>query len=296
MRNRSPAFHAIGLTVLAMACFAAMSTCIRALAGEVPSTQMVLLRNVLSLCMMAALIGWQRKSLFETARLRGHMLRASLGFFAMELWFYGLTLLPVTLATALSFTTPVFGTMAAMWLLKEHAGWRRWSAIAVSFVGVLVILRPGMEGVSPAAGVVLVSSCLMALSGVAVKSLTRTEPPETIVFYMALFMTPLSLPLGVWAWQPVSAHAWLLITAIAFGSTLAQLLMARAFKQADMVTLLPFDFLRLVFTAALAYLWFGEVLDGWTLAGAGIILASAVYIVHREAVRRKGMRDERDEG
>src|SRR6185295_13296481 len=104
-----------------------------------------------------------------------HFWRAGLGFLSMEIWFYSLSILPLNVATALSFTTPVFGTLFAIWLLKEKAGWRRWSAIAVSFIGVLIILRPESAEFNPSAGIVLVSSALLAMVGVVIKHLTSTE-------------------------------------------------------------------------------------------------------------------------
>lgn len=277
----------IALMVLAMACFAMMNAAIRELAGGMPTTQVVFLRNITSFMMIALWIASRRQfSALRTDRITSHLWRAAIGTVAMQIWFYSLSILPLTLATALSFTTPVFGTVFAIWILKEKASWRRWSAIAVSFVGVIIILRPDAESLNAAALIVLVSSALMALAGIVVKSLTRTQAPETIVFYMALLMTPLSAPLGILHWGPVSFSQAVLILFVAVTSTTAHLLVTRAYVHADMVTLLPFDFMRLLFTAGLAYVFFHEVMDGYTLLGAGIILAAAVYIAHRESVRR----------
>jgi drug/metabolite transporter (DMT)-like permease len=291
MQPKPNTMHAIAFAVSAMVCFAAMSTTVRWASEHIETTQLVFLRNVLS---FALIVSWIQlrygRSVYQTNKLSGHLWRAGLGVMAMELWFYSLSILPINTATALSFTTPVFATLFAMWILKEKAGWRRWSAILISFIGVLIILRPDVQGISWQAGTVLVSSSLMALAGIVVKTLTRTEPPETIVFYMALFMTPLSAPLALyhWSWQPLSQPAvWAAIGLIAFFSTAAHLLIARAYARAEMVALLPFDFTRLLFTALFAYMLFGEVMDGHTLLGAAIIITSAVYIAHREAVRRK---------
>lgn len=279
----------ISLMIAAMACFAIMNVAIRQLAAGMDTTQMVFLRNASSFALIIAwsLLLWRGNlHRLKTRKLYGHFWRAAIGFSAMEIWFYALSILPLTTATALSFTTPVFGTVFATLLLKEKAGWRRALAIAASFGGVLVIMRPGENMLEIAAATVLASSALMALAGVVVKSLTRTEPPETIVFYMGLFMTPLSLPPALVHWQPVTGPQWQLIIIIAVFSTAAHLLLTRAYRHADMVVLLPFDFTRLLFTAALAYVIFGEQMDHYTLAGALIIMASSIYIVHRERLRR----------
>jgi drug/metabolite transporter (DMT)-like permease len=276
--------------LVSMAFFSAMNIVIRLLSKGLDSTFIVLLRNMCSLMLIvvwsAVLQGGRPR--FPTARITGHFWRASVGIVAMELWFHAISLLPVTLATALSFTTPIFSTIIAILFLGERAGLRRWGAIATGFIGMLIILRPGVGDISPDALFVIGSSCMMAVAGVLVKTLTRTEAPETIVFYMALFMIPWALLPALPHMQAVSAHQLFLVFLVSLFSTVAHLLMARAYVRADMVVLMPFDFSRLVFTAFFAYALFGETLDAPTLLGSLIIVASTVYIAHREAaVKRK---------
>lgn len=280
--------QAMLLMLSSMACFATMNIIISALAGAVHATQMVLVRNVMSLLMVLVIAMFQQRRIphFPTARLSGHFGRATAGFMAMQLWFYSVTIMPVTLVTALSFTTPIFASVFAILFLGERAGIRRWTAMAVSFAGVLLILRPDLGGVNGDVLYVLASSAAMAVAGTFVKSLSRTESPETIVFYMALVMAPLSLPLGIIHWQPLTPHQWLGIGAIAVLSTTAQLMMARAYQRAEMVVLLPLDFTRLIFTSLFAYLCFGEVLDHHAWLGAGVIVASTIYIAHRETMQK----------
>lgn len=271
--------------LLSMACFSAMNTVIRLLSESMHSTQMVLLRNLCSLLLVLAWEIARRRRLpqFKTARLGGHFWRATIGVAAMELWFHAITLMPLTLATAISFITPIFATIIAILFLGEKAGVRRWSAIAAGFIGMLIILRPGTGDVGPNALFVLASSSMMAIASILVKTLTRTEPPETIVFYMALFMIPWSALPALGHWQAVSSHQLWLVFLVALFSTGAHLLLARAYLRADMVALMPFDFTRLIFTAALAYAFFGESLDTPTILGSLIIVTSTVYIAHREA-------------
>ncbi|MDX1974689.1 MAG: DMT family transporter [Rickettsiales bacterium] len=281
----SRSLQAILLMLLAMACLSSMNVFIRLLSPELASTQMVLLRNIGSFILIllwTSLISGG-KPRFATTRIRSHFWRASVGIVAMELWFYSVTIMPLTLATALSFTTPIFSTIFAMLFLGERVGVHRLSAIIAGFVGMLVILRPDMGLVNPSAAIVLLSSGMMAIAGVLVKSLTRTEAPETIVFYMSLFMIPWSIPLALLHWQPLTVHHIALIAMVTVLSTAAHLLMTRAYIRADMVILMPVDFTRLIFTAILAYILFGETLDTHTISGALIIVASTVYIAHREA-------------
>ncbi len=267
-----------------------MSSVIHLLAGELHSAQMVFMRNLFSLLIIVAVCAYlQRRAIprFTTERMSGHFWRGTIGLLAMELWFYSLTLMPITLATAISFITPILGTIIAITCLGEKAGIRRWSAIMVGFVGMLVILRPDAGQMESSALIVLASSLLMAIAGTLVKTLTRTESPETIVFYMSIFMLLWSIPPAFYYWQEPSLYEIGLMFLIAVFSTIAHLSLTRAFMRADIVVLMPFDFTRLVFTAILAYILFGEVMDSQTITGSLIIAASAIYITHREAKIRK---------
>ena len=284
-----PTTQAIGFMLLSMVAFAAMNIVIRHIGDSLHSTQMVFVRNVISLFLVTCVAAMMQRAIrrFRTDRLTGHAGRAMAGLLAMQLWFYSVTIMPVTFATALSFTTPIFATIFAIVFLKEKAGWRRWSALAVSFGGVLLILNPDPDALNIAVLYVLAASAAMAVAGVFVKSLSRTESPETIVFFMALFMTPASLPFALGHWQPMDMTqlGWLFL--IAFFSTSAQLMMAHAFRRTTMVMLMPLDFTRLIFTSLFAYIAFGEVLEGQAWAGAGLIVASSVYIAHREATLQR---------
>jgi drug/metabolite transporter (DMT)-like permease len=285
MKAPSTTLQAILLMLVSMGFFSAMNIVIRLASQEMHSTFIVLLRNI---CSLALIVLWEmarRRSLprFATDRPMGHFWRASFGIVAMELWFHAISLLPVTLATALSFTTPIFSTICAILFLGERAGIRRWSAIFIGLIGMLIILRPGVGGIGPDALFVIGSSCMMAVAAVLVKTLTRTESPETIVFYMALFMIPWAVIPASTHLQPVTIYQLWLVLLIAFFSTTAHLLLARAYMRADMVVLMPFDFSRLVFTALMSYVIFGETLDSPTVCGSLVIVASTVYIAHREA-------------
>lgn len=272
-----------------MACFSAMTIIIRLLSGSMHSTEMVLVRNIISLGIVVA---WQAALVrgmprFPTRRISGHFWRATVGIMAMETWFYCLTIMPLTLATALSFTTPIFSTIIAILFLKERAGLRRWLAIGAGFAGIMVILRPDVYGIDHKAVLVLVSSAIMAVSGTLVKTLTRTESPETIVFYMALFMVPWSLLPALPHLDPITMDQFGWLCLIALFSTVAHLMLTRALMRVEMVVLMPFDFTRLVFTAFFAYFLFDEVMDTHTILGSLIIVGSAVYIAHREGRNRQ---------
>lgn len=252
-------------------------------------TQIVVLRHFCSIAIVLAWSAFLARGLpnFSSRRMSGHFWRATFGICAMEMWFYAITIMPLTIATALSFSTPIFSTILAIIFLGEKAGIRRWSAIMTGFVGMLIILRPDINGMSNEGWIVIGASLLMAGTGVMVKSLTSSEKPETIVFYMSVFMLIWSLPPALPYWQAFTPRQFGLAFIIALCSTAAHLLLARAFVRTDMVVLMPFDFMRLVFTAILAYLFFGEMVDSYTILGSAVIVISTVYIAHREARKKK---------
>jgi drug/metabolite transporter (DMT)-like permease len=289
MPKLSRSLEAIGLMIVAMFLFACMGVAVRMLAGEMHTSLIVFWRNVISLAIVLVWTLWLRRKRpnFATTRLKSHFWRSSIGMVSMQLWFYSLTILPLTLATALSFSTPIFSTIFAIIFLGERAGMRRWIAIVAGFAGVLVTLHPNSAQIDPRAMIVIFSSAMVGVTSTLVKSLTRTESPETIVFYMALFMIPWSLPLAAPHWQAIGLHQWWLIFLVALFSTSAHLMTTRAFKHTDMVVLVPFDFTRLLFIAGLAYVFFGETMDRYTLAGALVIVLSTAYIAHREAKNRR---------
>jgi drug/metabolite transporter (DMT)-like permease len=282
--------QAIAYMLAAMFCLSAMNVALRMISGEngLHSTQIVVFRHIWSIIIILiwAMCLKMQLSDFKSNRMKGHFWRATFGIMAMQLWFYSISIMSINLATALSFTTPIFSTILAIIFLGEKAGVRRWAAIITGFIGMLIILRPDVNGVSSSGWIVIAASLLMAGSGVMVKSLTSSESAETIVFYMSVFMLLWSVPVAISFWQPFTTYQLGVSFIVAFCSTAAHLFMARAFMRAELVKLMPLDFTRLVFTAILAYLFFGETIDSQTILGSAVIVASAVYIGHREAKKR----------
>lgn len=287
MRRIMPAFSRVTsgilLFVASTALFSAMSALIRHVSGVLPSAEIVFLRNGLSLLLLLPLVFFYGLAACRTARLSRHFWRALVGLIGMELWFYSLAILPLNEATALSYVAPIFATLFAVMLLGEKIGPWRVLAVACGFLGALIILRPDPAiGLKPGALVAVSAAMMWALAGIVVKTLTMTDPPWRIVTYMSLFMTVLSAPPALLHWQSFGWELFWPLAGIAVFSTVAQLCMVSAFARAPMVVLAPFDFMRLVFTAILAYLYFGERLDGWTALGAAVIVGASALIAWRE--------------
>ncbi len=278
-------FQGIALMILSMLCFAIMGNSVRYVSQFLPTEQVVLLRNLVALALLSCWVFPKRRQDLRTRRFASHLGRAALGIVSMHTWFYALGHMPLAQATALSFTTPIFTTILAILIFRERSTKLRWTAVGIGLVGAIVIVRPSAQGIDPVAVYALSSSVLIAIISIWVKSLSRTETTASMLFYMALLMTLFGLPFGVLHWQPMNLHLWLGALVLATASLLAHSLLIEAYKHTEMTVLMPFDFTRLIFTALLAYLWFGEAIDGVTLLGAGIIVIGSL-IGAREGARR----------
>lgn len=272
--------------------FAVMAILIRLASHQIHAFEIAFFRNLFGLMFMLPwLLRGKGLSRLATPKFGLYLLRATFGIAAMLSFFWSLTAMPMAGAVALSFTAPLFITIGAALILGETVRARRWTATIVGFVGMLVILRPGVTAVQPAAFAALFAAAAMAGSALSIKVLTRTEPSDAIVTWMVVLMTPLSLPAALWVWEMPEAQTWLWLVLIGAFGTIGHMMLTRAMKTADASYVMPFDFTRLPAVALMAWLLFGETVDAWTWAGAAVIFAATVYIVHRETrlhIRQKG--------
>ena len=215
------------------------------------------------------------------------IVRSGFGVVAMFTWFYALSVVPIAQATALSFTAVIFGSIGAALLLGESMGPRRWSAVVAGFVGTLVILRPGITDVDPAAFIVVLSSVCWAGAMLTVKRLSVTDSVVCIVTWNSVLLTVLSLPVAISVWVTPNLEQLLWLFLIGILATLGHLAMTGAFKASDAAVVFPVDYMRLLWAAVIGYLAFGEIPDMWTWTGGTIIFASTTYIAYREATLRR---------
>lgn len=292
MSLRKMTLPSAGLAILLMigstACFSLMNIFIRYAAVDMHTTVIVFLRNLFSVVLLLPWVLRQGSQVLVTDRMFSHFWRGTVGIIGMQLWFYCVDTLPLNEATALSFTAPILTTIFAIIFLGEKAGWHRWLAVIIGFIGALIIIRPDPYHMNWELLIVPCATSMWAIASIFVKTLTRTEPPNRIVFYMAFFMTLWSAIPAFYYWQTPDLYHLILAFGVALASTIAHLLMVRSFARADIALLMPFDFFRLVFTAIFAYFAFDEVADGMTWIGGTVIIGSAAYIAYREArIKRK---------
>lgn len=271
------------LALAATAFFAMMSTLIRYVSQDLHAFQIVFFRNLFALAWMVPWLARRGLGAMRTQRIGMYTLRGAISWIAMTSSFTAYTLIPLTEATALSFTAPLFATIGAALFLGEVVRLRRWTAIIVGFVGTMVILQPGAQAISLGAALMLGSAIFQAANKLVLKSLARTENPESIVTYMVLFLTPMSAIPAFFYWRDPTLEALAWMAALAGVGTLGHLCLSRAYALADVTVVLPFDFGRLPFVAILGFIVFAEIPTIWTWVGAAIIFSSTFYIARREA-------------
>lgn len=278
----SPHARAALLMLGSTAFFAAMAVAIRVASESLPTFGIAFFRNLFGLLFLLPLMVRPGAGLPRTRQLPRYLLRCVVGVCSMLCGFWALGHLPMAQAVALSYATPLFATVAAVFILGETVRARRWSAVAIGLVGVLVIVRPGTAEFSLGTLVALCGALLAALVAIQIKQLTRSDPADTIVFYTYVFWVPISLVPALFAWQWPQGSEWAWLVLVGACGTGGQLLWTRALQIGEVSALQPIGFLQLPMVAMAAWLLFGEAPAAWTLAGAGLILAANVYIAHRE--------------
>ena len=264
--------------------FGMMAVAIRLATAHVPTQEVAFFRNGFGLLALLPILLRSGHPPLRTNQLPRYFLRSVIGLGSMLCGFWALGHLPLTQAVSLSYSTPLFVTIAAVLWLGETVRMRRWAAVIIGFLGVLVIVRPGSADFTPGTLIAVLAAVLGALVAIQIKQLTRVDGADTVVFYTYVFWVPLSLipALFVWVWPSGITWLWLVATGV-FG-TLGQLLWTRALRLGEVSALTPISFMQLPLVALFGWWLFGESLDRWTVVGAGIILASNAYIAHREAM------------
>lgn len=264
--------------------FGLMAIAIRYATRYVPTQEVAFFRNAFGLLTLLPVLLRPGHGSLRTQQLPRYFLRSAIGLASMLCGFWAIGHLPLSQAISLSYSTPLFLTIAAVLWLGEKVRIRRWAAVIAGFIGVLVIVRPGSHGFEAASLIAVLAALLSALVAIQIKQLTRIDGPDTVVFYTYVFWVPLSLipALFVWVWPAGIAWLWLLLTGVM--GTAGQLLWTRALKLGEVSALTPISFTQLPLVVVMGWLLFGETLDRWTVLGALIILGSNAYIAHREAV------------
>jgi drug/metabolite transporter (DMT)-like permease len=280
------ALHGIYLKMTALVLFCTMDAMVKALGGTYGSFQLMLFRSAIALIPVSVLI-WQAGGLKIVKANRPWLqaARVAIGFGSLLGFFYVFPRMPLVDAYAISFAAPLFMVALSVPLLGEPVGWRRWTAVAVGFVGVLIMLDPwGME-FHPISLILLAATFCYALSTILVRLLSRHDHDVVTLFWFAFVSSGLSLVGAIpeWKWPPAMDWLWLIVLGLLGG--FAQILITRAWRLAPAAVLAPFDYTSIVLAVLFGYLWFQEE-PSWTVwYGLPLVIGSGLYILHRERLR-----------
>lgn len=239
------------------------------------------------LAMVPFLLGGARAGgglgVMRTKRLRLHIGRGIMGGIGQICVFYALAYLSLAVVTAITFTRPLFLVVFAVLFLGEMVRWRRWSAIVIGFVGVLIVARPAVDAVTIPLMVLVFSTACHASAHVFLKKASGVDSPPTVVFYYLVISTLVgAVPTALyWTTPDLTQFMWLALTGILY--LMGQGMIALAFRAGEATAIMPFDYARLLYGILFDIVLFSLYPDSWTIVGASVIIGSTLYVARRQA-------------
>jgi drug/metabolite transporter (DMT)-like permease len=255
-----------------------MGALVKRVSAEVPNEMVAFFRSAAG---FVVLLPWilHRRADLRTRRPSGQILRGLSGLASMYCYFYAVAHMPLAEAVLLNYSMPLFIPFIAYVWLREPMSRALFAVIALGFVGVMLILKPGLELFTPIALIGLASSIFSALSMVGVRDLTSSEPPFRIVFYYALTCTVASAVPLLWAWHTPPVSLWLPMLAMGACGSLGHMFMTRAYGLARASQVGPFSYATVVFAALIGWIFWSEIPDTLSFVGAVIVCVAGMLTI-----------------
>lgn len=282
-RGQRP-FAGILWMLLTGANFVAVTALVKHVGSGMPAPEAAFLRYLLGLVFLAPMLG----PLFRAGLTRSTLIlygwRGLAHALGVICWFYAMTRISIAEVTAMNYLNPVYVTIGAALFLGEKLALRRIMAIAMAFLGVMVILRPGFREISDGHIAMLFTAAFFGASYLMAKRLSDRDSAAVVVAMLSLSVTVALAPfaIAVWVTPTLGQLFWLLL--VAFFATAGHYSMTMAFRAAPLTVTQPVTFLQLVWATLLGWLVFGEAVDGWVVLGGAMIVGAVVFITWREAV------------
>ena len=269
--------------------FAGMDALLKTLANSYPALELGALRGAASLPFVfaATLLRGNLRDL-KPVRWSLHLARGVLAIIMLTSFIYALRLLPLADAYALFLAAPLIVTALSMPLLGERVDWRRWVAIAVGLAGTIALLRPTAANLATLGALAAVAAALCyALSAITIRVLTRTDTTASMVFWFMAMLTVFAGALAAPAWVPVRTEHWPLLVGVGVLGALGQHFVTEAFRYAPASSVAPFEYTAILWALALDWVVWMHAPDAQMLAGAAIVIASGLYLIHRERLHHR---------
>lgn len=260
---------------------------VRELAGEIPTLELVMFRNLIALAVLIPIVRRQGVGLPQRSQVPLYALRILFAYGALVLLFFALARMPIADVYALQYTVPLFTILLAVLILKQKADAHSWGACIVGFVGTLIVMRPGIIEITLASAAALSTALMHAGNNTTIKLLSRRDNPEAITLWTNIGMLPLSLIPALFLWVTPTAAQWPLVLGVGLISSAGGYCFTRAVAAADARIVQPFQFSRMIFATAIGWIMFSELPDVWTWTGAAVIFSASYYVVYREARARR---------
>lgn len=274
------------LMIISGLSFVVMHSAAKYLSDEIHIFEIAFLRCALVIVVLAPMIYNQGLETFITKQPKFQFLRILTNSIAMLCFFYGLTLTPLSQLTALNLTVPIFTTMLAVIFLKERIKVRRVIALLIGFIGTLIVLRPDIS-INFGGLLILISALIWSMSLIFIKKLTQTDSSVTISLYAGVGMIPATFFAAYPFLTMPNLNQFIIILFIAISGTIAQTLLNSAFKRGELAVLLPFDFLKLIWSVLIGYTLFSESTPYTLWLGGFLIISASSYIAWRESRKKK---------
>lgn len=272
--------------------FSAVDTQAKYLTQTLPAMQVVWFRQLGLLAGVFILLAMQGMVVLKTHNLKLQISRGVLAGTSAAIFIIAIQYVPIADAVAVSFVAPFLVTILGALVLKENVGIRRWVAVSIGFIGMLIVVRPGLGVIHPAAGLVLIAAAIFALRQILSRFLSGTDKVKTTVAYTAIVSTALlTLPLGFFWITPTTNLEWMLLVSMSICAAVAETCVIKALEVAESVALAPMHYSLLIWGTMYGFLVFHQLPDVWTWLGAAIIMATGLYTVHREAVVSRNKRN-----
>jgi len=275
--------RAVLLMTASTVLFGFMAVCIRLASQQLHAFEVAFFRNLFGFVFTLPLLFRHGPGMLRTNKLPLYFFRCCIGIVSMLSGFWAIAHLPLAQAIAISYSTPIFVTIGAVFFLGEVVRARRWAAVTVGFFGVVVLMHPGTDDFRMASLVAVLAAVMSATAAINIKFLSRTEKPDAIVVWTTMLWVPLSLLPALFVWKMPVGITWLWIVMAGFLGTTAHMCWTRALGLADASLLTPISFGQVIVVGLLGWWLFDESVTAWTVAGAAIIFVSNGYIAHREA-------------
>ena len=262
--------------------FVVMHSAVKYLSKEVHIFEIAFFRCALVIFVLAPIIFQQGRSIFKTKQPKMQLFRITTNSVAMLCFFYGISTTPLAQLTTLGFTVPIFATILAVTFMKEKIRLRRTAALIIGFIGTIIVMRPDIS-IELGALLIIFSSFLWSICLIFIKKLTQTDSAVTISLYFGIGMIPATFALAFPVMEIIDLRQFIILLFIAITGTLAQTIMNYALKKGELALLLPFDFLRLIWSVLIGYALFAEEPTFTLWIGGFLIISSTSYIAWREA-------------